>query len=91
MRPEIPEVYTVPTSYIALMKECWCVNPDDRPGFKEIAQRLLSIGLEDDVSLKSLQTDSTMTVLDRIEMGSARIPGLCAKEDAQIQEIIKID
>ena len=81
MRPEIPEVYNVPTSYLNLMKECWSADPDDRPGFNEIAQRLLSIGLED-VSLKSLQSDNSMTVLDRIEMGSSRVPGLCAKQDA---------
>ena len=64
------------------MKECWSADPDDRPGFESIAQRLHYIGLEEDMSLKFLQSDNSMTVLDRIEMGSSRVPGLCAKQDA---------
>ena len=74
LRPEIPENYNVPESYVTLMKECWSAEPEDRPGFKEIAQRMHQIGLENDLSERGMS--STMTLIDRIEQGLNRVHGL---------------
>ena len=39
-RPQF--VYPIPNCYKNLIEDCWAHNPDDRPSFDEIVQRLRS-------------------------------------------------
>jgi len=40
-RPSMPEDHDAPEDLVDLMETCWALNPDDRPWFADVVQRLL--------------------------------------------------
>jgi serine/threonine protein kinase len=68
-RPEIPEFVRLPAR--ALIEDCWAIDPDDRPTFDEIVDRLAEMQFKVTADVKSA---NVVKFVRRIEELEKRIP-----------------
>jgi serine/threonine protein kinase len=69
-RPKIPD--SVPSRLRALIQDCWAADPDDRPSFKEIVDRLTKMEFKVTADVNSAKV---VAFARRIEEWEARYCG----------------